>query len=124
MVSVPVVAFARRMASRKLQSLATPLQAFVIGEAGVGSSVRFTVNVGSGSGIIADGATCPWCSATIPGRVSTFTRIANPAKGAPLYGRVETTPGTKSVAPVATSGWAMIVICPALALRIITSSAP
>src|SRR5215470_12966094 len=111
-VSVPARALARRMASRKLQSLATPLHAFVIGETGVGSSVRFTVNVGSGRGIIAAGATCPWCSATTPGRPSTFVRIGSAATGEPEYARVETTAGRKSVAPGATSGCATIVIWP------------
>src|SRR5215469_15644186 len=105
-VSVPAVALARRMASRNLQSLATPLHAFVIGEAGVGSSVLFTVNVGSGRGIIAAGATCPWCSATTPGRPSTFVLMGKAATGEPLYDRVETTAGTKVVAPGAKSGCA------------------
>ena len=56
---MPAVAFAFKMASRKLQSFATPLQAFAIGEIGTGSSLRFTVKVGSGSGISMEGALSP-----------------------------------------------------------------
>src|SRR5258707_11204639 len=58
-VSVPASALALRMASRRLQSLATPLHALVIGATGTGSSVRLTVNVGSGMGITMVGAMSP-----------------------------------------------------------------
>ena|SRR5438045_7250250 len=58
-VSVPAVALAFRIASRRLQSFATPAQAFAIGDMGTGSSVRLTVKVGSGSGIMTDGALAP-----------------------------------------------------------------
>src|SRR5215467_1602387 len=59
MLSVPASAFALITASRKLQSFATPLQALVIGDTGVGSSNLFTVNVGSGIGISIEGAISP-----------------------------------------------------------------
>src|ERR1043166_6676053 len=54
-VSVPARALARSTASRTLQdedvsALLVLLQALVIGDVGVGSSVRFTKNVGSGIG--------------------------------------------------------------------------
>src|SRR5882724_9238483 len=62
--TITVSPLALRMASRILHELdRSPkpalLQAFVMGEVGVGSSLRLTKNVGSGIGITANGATSP-----------------------------------------------------------------
>src|SRR5215475_11088221 len=96
-VSVPAVALALRTASRKLQdvdvsALLTLLQVVAIAP-GAGSSVRFTKNVGSGSGIIAEGAICAAWSAITPGRPSILMRRGRPATSDPLYGRTETCAG-------------------------------
>src|SRR6185437_5007325 len=88
MVSVPAVALALSTASRMLQedevsALLTLLQAFVMGEVGVGSSKRLGKKVGSGSGIITMGVILPECKATTPGRPSILVRMGNAATGDP-----------------------------------------
>src|SRR5258708_15922705 len=83
----PVFALVSRTASRKLQSLATPLHALVMGETGTGSSVRFTVRLkgepsgGWGKGA---GALAPVPGAAELARVGAaapFVAGADPAKG-------------------------------------------
>src|SRR5205807_2493215 len=87
-VSVPAVLFALRIASRRLQdeevsALLTLLHVLATAP-GAGSSVRFTKKVGSGSGIMTEGAVSPECIAIIPGRPSIFTRAEMAATGEPL----------------------------------------
>src|SRR5260370_21741840 len=80
MVSAPALGLASITASRKLQVFgfpgAHPLAVTV-------SAVVLTVNVGSGRGIITEGATWLSCSKITPGRPSTFTRADNAVTGDP-----------------------------------------
>src|SRR5215470_8446885 len=97
--SMIVSPLALSMASRKLHeddisAKLVLLHALLIGDVGVGSVVLLTKNVGSGIGIVTEGATCPWCKAMIPGRPSTLMRAGNAAAGEPLYGLIATWPLT------------------------------
>src|SRR6266700_107256 len=120
MVSVPPVALASMIASRKLQPASAAAQA-----PGVRTSlVVLTVNVGSGMGITIVGTTSPRCNAMIPGRPSTLRRIGKALIGDPEYGFTETCPGRNVLAPGCASGWEITTICPVAALSHMMSSAP
>src|SRR5258708_38434896 len=97
---------------------------------GAMSSKRLGKNVGSGIGIMAEGAIWPLCNEITPGRPSTLTRIGIAATGdVAVYGRLKRTacgnsPGGKVLSSIEWKACVMTFICPVLESSTVKSSAP